>query len=336
MLYVDVKYANLLSSQLNRFKVISRNPFRANFRCPLCGDSKKNQFKARGYFLERNDVVVFKCHNCQEKHHISDIIRKVNPVLYKEYALENYSNKFKNKELVDDNKFKIKPSIQLRNEPLLGLKKISALKWDHPAKLYVTSRMIPNEFHGKLFYCSKFAKWVNSMIPNKLKEENDTPRLIIPFLDSSGVMFGFSGRSFDPKAKSRYISIMLTDEANKVYGLDMLDNTTKYYVTEGQIDSMFLPNAIAMAGADLQYSMLNENAVFVYDNEPRNKEIVNRIEKTIEKGYSIYIWPADLIYKDINDMILAGYTKEKVKRLIDNNTYSGLSAKMKVAQWKKT
>lgn len=338
MLYVDVKYANLLSSQLSKYKVISRNPFRANFRCPICGDSKKNSFKARGYLLENKDTLIFKCHNagCSIPLHISELIRRVNPSLYEEYIRENYANKFKRKELeVDDNKFKIKPTVQLRNEPLLALKKISALKWDHPAKLYVTSRKIPNEFHGKLFYCNKFAKWVNTMIPDKLKEENDTPRLVIPFLNANGIMFGFSGRSFDPNAKSRYITIMLTDQANKVYGLDTLDTSKKYYITEGQFDSMFLPNAIAMGGADTFLEDLNSNAVFVYDNEPRNKEIVNRISKTIEKGYSIVIWPSDMIYKDINEMILGGYTKEKVKKIIDDNTYSGLSAKMKLTAWKK-
>lgn len=335
MLYVDVKFANLLSSQLEKYKVVSRNPFRANFRCPICGDSKKNKFKARGYFLEKKDTLVFKCHNCGISLHVSELIKSINPILHKEYIVENYQNKFSKKKSADDEKYKIKPTIQLRNEPLLSLKKISSLKWDHPAKKYILSRQIPNEFHGKIFYCSKFAAWVNTMIPDKLKEENDGPRIVIPFLNSNGIMFGFSGRSLDPGVKSRYITIMLTDETNKVYGLDTLDNTKKYYITEGQFDSMFLPNAIAMGGADLQLNVLNQNAVFIYDNEPRNKEIVNRISKIIEKGYSIVIWPSDLIYKDINEMILAGYTKEKVKKIIDDNTYSGLAAKMKLTAWKK-
>jgi hypothetical protein len=208
----------------------------------------------------------------------------------------------------------------------------------HPAKKYIVRRKIPNKYHSKLFYAPKFQQWVNSYIPGKFKEGvKDEPRLIIPFIDQRGNFFGCQGRSFDPKSTLRYITIIVDENQPKVFGLDDIDISKKLYVTEGPIDSMFLPNSIAMAGADLQELPLDKsNTVFVYDNEPRNDEIIKRLEKTIDRGYNVCIWPGTLQQKDINDMILAGLREPDIKLIIDNNSYRGLEAKMALSVWKRT
>jgi hypothetical protein len=140
----------------------------------------------------------------------------------------------------------------------------------------------------------------------------------------------------DPDAFLRYITIMF-DEVPKLYGLDKVNFNEKYYVVEGAIDSMFLSNAIAMNGADGNTSSLKraENAVFVFDAEPRNREIHKRMEKIIDAGHSIIIWPQDIPGKDINEMVLSGKIS-CVESLMRTVTYKGLDAKMKFQQWRRT
>lgn len=328
--WLDIKYANLVSSRLERFKVKTHSPYSATFRCPICGDSKKSSTKTRGGFFQKQDSIIFKCFNCGAGRNIPSLLRELDVNLYKEYMLEKFVDKDQPKlqQLIPQKK------IYTKGSPLSKLKKISQLTWDHPAKLYVVNRKIPNTAHSKLYYCSKFASWTNSMIPQKLSTTHDTPRLVIPFLDQSGNMFGYQGRSFDPNDKVRYITIMLQPD-KKVFGLDTVNLLKKHYIVEGPIDSLFLPNAIAMGGADINMELVNSNSVFVYDNEPRNTDIVNRMKKVLDSGYSICIWPTDLKYKDINDMILGGMTQSQLLDIINENTCNGMSGIMKLNEWKK-
>jgi hypothetical protein len=219
-----------------------------------------------------------------------------------------------------------------------GQKKISQLDPEHPAKKYVVKRRIPSRFHHKLFYIPKFKSWVNTIVPQKFDIEDgvDEPRLIIPFLDKDGSCYGFQGRSFR-KDGIRYITIMLDDNKPKVYGLDSLDSRGIVFVVEGPIDSMFLPNCVAMAGSSVGLEQVfpnkkRDDIIIVHDNEPRNEEIVKLIDKRIDEGYNVVIWPSDLKVKDINDMVLAGLDPEQIVR---ENARSGLQAKMALNMWKK-
>ena len=126
---------------------------------------------------------------------------------------------------------------------------------------------------------------------------------------------------------------MLNDEAPKIYGLDNIRTDAPVYVTEGPFDSTFIRNSIAMCGADADVGSWGINdAVWIYDNEPRNSEIVSRIERTIDRGEKDVIWPSNVREKDINDMVLAGHHPQ---RLVESNTYSGLTAKVQFNTWKK-
>jgi hypothetical protein len=222
--------------------------------------------------------------------------------------------------------------------PLKKLKKVSQLDNKHPVRHWVTKRQIPSKQHYRLYYAPQFKKWVNSVLPNKFESlANDEPRLIIPMFDYDGKMFGFQGRSFHNKTDLRYITILLDDSHGKLYGLDRVDTTRTVYCVEGPIDSLFVDNCIASAGGDIisDLELLDcdkSNVVVVYDNEPRNADTVVKIEKAIDNGYSIVIWPDDINEKDVNDMAIAGLD---VQYILRRNIFKGLQAKLRMMEWKK-
>lgn len=346
MNFVDLKYAGILSTRLDRYSVKSNSPYRANVRCPICGDSQKSKMKARGWILEKDNSAIYYCHNCGASMGMANFLRAVAPALHDEYIVDRKLDKdmFKKEERkLDSSPLETltmkRPKFTKDKSPLLKIKKVSSLKVGHPVRNYVEKRKIPANQHHRLYYAPKFNQWVNSILPGKLSDKYDEPRLITPFIDKSGNLFGFAGRSFDPKASLRYITIMIDEDQNKIFGLDQVDFNKKYYVTEGQIDSLFLSNAVAMAGADGNSRGLEnvENAVFMFDNEPRNLEIVNRMQKVIDKGHKVVILSDNIqkYGKDINDMIINGLKSVDVELMLDNNTYSGIEARLALTIWKR-
>jgi transcription elongation factor Elf1 len=332
--FVDLQFVNLLAGRFPRFQIKHRNPLKVNFRCNFCGDSQKSQSKARGWIIEnpKTTDLFYNCFNCGAAHSFQNFLKLQDPNLYNDYIAEKFLTKTKQPtEQTIPNPDK--PTFD--KHPLKTIKKISQLKHDHPVKTYINNRQIPTDQHYRLYYAPKFKTWINSLIPNKFPPfKKDEPRLILPFLDETGKCFGVSARGFDPNGL-RYITIMFQD-VPKIFGLDKVDFTKRYFVVEGALDSLLLPNAIAMAGADGNVTGLEqlENAIFVFDCEPRNLEITKRMEKLIRKGHNVCIWPSNLPGKDINEMHLAGV--KNIDKLIKENTFSGLEASLKLAAWRKT
>jgi hypothetical protein len=269
---------------------------------------------------------------------VSSLLKDIDPTLKKEYDLEIFAETrayapVAAKSITHEYLVPGDP-----NGPLKKLKKISQLPVGHPARNYINKRGIPSHHHFRLYYAPKFCAWTNTIIPDKFDlEKGDEPRLVMPFFDKEGKMFGYSGRSFDPDSKLRYVTIMTRGDHTKVYGLDQVNFDETVYMVEGPIDSFFLPNCLAMAGADVSHDWLDkEKTVVIFDNEPRNKEIVKRIGKTIDKGYTVCLWPEEIEQKDLNDMYLAGWTTPKLVDLITKNSYKELEAKLRFATWRKT
>lgn len=346
MQWIDEKYIGSISNRLSMFKRTDDGVY--NFRCVVCGDSRKSKTKARGYLIRKNGNYFFTCHNCSATMSFGRLLEMVDPAVYNDYTREKFLEKRRNdvativQPAPDIGKF-ITPKF-IKYTELANLKKISQLELDHPARRYVVSRKIPAPFHSRLFYAPKFKTWTNTLLPGKfdsekIAEKGDEPRLIIPFVDKYGNLFGYQGRSFGDK-EPRYITIILDENMPRVYGVDRLDFNDRVYVTEGPIDSMFIPNCLAMGGSHLdkttaKLNLKPDNMVIVYDNEPRNKEIVNAIEKAIELGYNVCLWPENTQEKDINDMVKSGKSVKDIQGIIDAHTYKGLVAKMKLTQWKK-
>jgi hypothetical protein len=333
MYWIDVKYLGLLSPKLPLYCTKSSNPFLAASRCPICGDSKKNPLKKRAYYFQQKDKIFMKCHNCGISKSISGLLSDLDPILKKEYDLEVFTEK--NPKAVTAEVTK-KEEIETEDNPLKKIKKISQLHPDHLAKKYVVNRKIPYNQHYRLYYTDSFFSWTNSIIPDKFSStKKDESRLIIPFFDKNKKMFGYQGRSLNPNAKVRYYTIMF-GENDKVFGLDQVNFDDHVYVVEGPIDSLFLPNCLAMAGADLNTEMLDKNrTTIIFDNEPRNQEILKRMRKYIDSGYTVCIWPSSVKQKDINDMILSGMNINKLLDIINENSYKELNAQLRFAMWSK-
>lgn len=334
------KYIGIVSTRLDKFK--RKGPNLYNFRCPVCGDSEQNKSKARGYIYEKQGKLSFHCHNCGASSSVPNFIKMIDLNLYNEMQLEKIKDKIKSPEQVEFDAFveKMKKPVFMKSGPLKGLKKVSQLSPDNPIKKFVEKRKIPNPYHAKLFACPNFMSFVNGILPNKFDNDalkHDEIRLLIPFLDKNKNLFAFQGRSLR-SGNTKYITIVLNETAPKVYGLDTVDLMRKTYVFEGPIDSMFIPNSIATAGGEMIPVLKDfdkSKLVIVYDNEPRSRETIKKLDKAIMNGYNVCIWPDNLEHKDVNDMILAGLSPAFIEHIIDHHTYRDLSAKLALSKWSK-
>jgi transcription elongation factor Elf1 len=319
--FVDVKYINLISSRLQKFKKVKNNLY--NFRCPICGDSQRNKNKARGYLYQVKNNTNFKCHNCGVNVSFNNFLKQVDSVVYKQYTFEKFKEGKTGKNFaVEEPVFHFEaPKFKTK----LDLPKASE---NADAKEYLENRNLNPD---KFYYTDKFKSWTNSLKDVFDDTIVDEPRIIIP-LFYQNTLVGFQGRALGP-SKIKYITVMLDDNAPKIYGLDEIEKSKTVYITEGPFDSTFIRNAIALCGADGDIGKWGiGDCVWIYDNEPRNAEIHRRIEQCISRGDKVVIWPSNIKEKDINDMTLSGLD---VQSVIELNTYSGLEAKLKFTNWKK-
>ena len=332
MSFVDQKYIGLVSSRLEKFKQVKTGLY--NFRCIYCGDSQKNKNKTRGYIYGYKNDHNYKCHNCGVSKSFTNFLKDIDSSLYDQYVMERYKNGSTGKgSNTPEPKFTFeKPKF---TKKAFDLPSIAELNKEHSARIYLENRKIPQNFLSQLFYCEKFKQWTNEQKETFESTKYDEPRIIIPLINN-GEIFGFQGRSLSKKPKVKYITIILDEDQPKIYGLDRIDWNKTVYVVEGPFDSMFIDNSIAMVGADIDKMFFatnfETNFVMVYDNEKRNKEMVARLEKSIEMKFPVVIWPKDLKEKDINDIVLSGQDVESMLKL---NTYQGLEAKLKFTNWKK-
>ena len=320
---VDSKYIGLISSRLQKFKRVKADLY--NFRCPICGDSQKHKNKARGYFYQVKTNTNYKCHNCGVSLSFNNFLKQIDATLHKQYVMEKFKEGHAGGRnfVVEEPKFNFKKPVFKKS---LDLPRASEVPI---ATKYLEKRKIdPNLF----YFTSEFQKWTNTHKQTFNNINKDESRVIIPLHDTEKNLIGFQGRSLGPNSV-KYITVMLNEDAPKIYGLDKIDERKPIYITEGPFDSTFVENSVAMCGSDLDIGSFGwSNYIWVFDNEPRNREIVERIDKTIGRGDKIVIWPKQIVEKDINDMVLSGHD---IMSILQSNTYSGLQAKVKFNNWKK-
>ena len=329
--YVEDKYIRFLNTRLDKFKNLKSGLY--NFRCPYCGDSQKHRNKARGYFFLKKSEYIFKCHNCGMGRSLGNFLKDQAPDLHDQFVLEKYRAGATGKGRHTPNpKYKsAKPNFISK---VADLESISDLNKKHAAREYLEKRQIPQEKLSSLYYTDRFKTWINSKKPGTFKSlQNDRGRIIIPLIDEDGNWFGVQGRSLLPNTTMRYITIIFNDDKQKVFGLSNVKKDKPIHIVEGPFDSLFLENSVAMVGSDFNPRSFDwSDYIWVYDNEPRNRQIVERISHTIDRGDKVVIWPQQVTKKDINDMILVGQNPQKI---IENNTYQGIQAKIKLTEWKR-
>ena len=318
---VDSKFIGLVSSRLEKFKRVKPNLY--NFRCPICGDSKKNKSKTRGYLYVVKANTNYRCHNCGASMSLNNFLKQVDPAVHKQYVFERFKTNSTGRGTVveeptfkfEEPKFKTKLSIPLCSEVQRG-------------REYLEKRRLDPE---KFYWAEDFTGFVNSIKPTFGSNVPKESRIIIPLYYNKNLI-GVQGRSLLPNSV-KYITTIFYNDAPKIYGLDTIRKSSPVFITEGPFDSTFIRNSIAMCGADGDVGKWGVSTpVWVYDNEPRSKEITSRISKTIAEGGSVVIWPTNIYEKDINDMVLAGHD---VQTIVESNIYKGLEATLKFTTWKR-
>lgn len=326
--FIQKQYINRISYTLDQFKWEKDNL--ANCRCPICGDSQKSKYKARFYFYEFKGNYSVKCHNCGYGSGFVNFLKDYNKELAKEYRLEAIQLKgdFKNSYRTRSNE-----STDTGHKVLSLCKPLKELTPNHPAIQFVAGRKIPPSKAAGLFYVED----VNTILKvlDKKQLDKPSPRVVIPFINQMGHAFAAQMRAIDPSDKKRYISLRWDYQTNPYYGQDTVDPNKPVLITEGPFDSMFLSNSVAMAGSGVS-AKIYLNQIFVFDNEPRNKEIISLMRKRSGEGNKVTVWGDCPFYgKDINEMVLNGANPEHIQEYIMEHSYDPLRFPVMLHQWKK-
>jgi transcription elongation factor Elf1 len=341
MLHIDSKYVRLISNRLRNFK--QKDNYLWNFSCPYCGDSQKNKTKARGYVFQKDVNLLYRCHNCGVSTNVGNLVKHVDPTLHKEYTLENY------KEGTLSNANSRSTSVNVPTVRFGKVQKkrafehaewISQLPSGHFCLRYVETRKIPLKHYNKFMFTANYEKFIKAIVPDIDKDISNDARLVIPYYNEYDELIAVTGRALqNADDRLRYVTVRMNDSTTKLmYGMDRLDKDKKVYIVEGQIDSLFLPNAIASGDSALGATsnlFQAKNKILVFDNEPRNKEIVKLMQNAITSDHNIVIWPDNVVGKDINEMVMRGMDPLEIKDIIDSNTINGLAAQLKFNYWKK-
>jgi len=334
-IFIDRTFLMRVSPKLQKFAQKKTDLY--NFRCPFCGDSSKNKIKARGYVFAKKGNYFYMCHNCGKSTNFYNFLEQVDPTLVKEYSFERYKNGDNSQKTVSNTEIGVVKTSAPVFKKKLPLPSIKSLPEGHHAKTYVEGRQIPESQMDSLYLAEDFKKFVESLNVEKDGLIDNDIRLVIPFYDEEKNLVAFQGRALG-NSKLRYITVKLSDDGIKLFGLDKVNKEEDVFVTEGPIDSMFLENAVATADATLTNASKyidKSKLILVYDNEPRNKDICRHMEKAIEEHYRIVIWPEMIEEKDINEMVQNGFTSEELSDIIRSNTFQNLSAKLNFINWKK-
>lgn len=340
-MWLDQQYVGTISHRLDKFK--RKGDYNYNFRCPVCGDSQTNRNKARGYLYPNKSELFYKCHNCQASMSFGNFIKFIDPNLYKEYCLDRYKSGETGQKAHKEHGFVFKPvtfeSSKQDNAFKRLLTPIKKLANDHEIRKYLHSRKIPEHRYEELCYVDDIAKFKQFADGYEDKILGNEPRLVLPFFDGKDNLVGLSGRAIRGE-KLRYVTIRIKNNAPMIFSLNNVDKDQTIYVTEGPIDSLFLQNAVGVGNANLKSVcefLPKEKLILVYDNEPRNKEIVREIKSSIDDGFKVCIWPKEIINKDINDMIVEqNMSAENIQNTISKNTFCGAEAMLQFNLWKKT
>ena len=338
---VESKYVRLISSRLRNFKQKSTNLW--NFSCPFCGDSQKNKTKARGYVFAKGNNLFYRCHNCGVSTNVANLIKHVDGALHKEFVLEKYKSGETNNAFNANTVLNISPPKFDRVEKSKIFEHaewLDKLPSEHFCIEYATKRQFLSIMRNKLLFTQHYKQFCDALVPNHGKQIVDDARLVIPFYNEYNELIAVSGRALETNDKTlRYVTIRTIESDKKlIYGMDRVDLNQPVKIVEGPIDSLFLTNCIASGDANLALVADEISAaekVLIFDNEPRNKEIVKMMQNAIKLHHNVVIWPSSIQGKDINEIILSGKPVDEIEKIISSNTFRDIEAQLKFNMWKK-
>ena len=300
--YVDAKvWENLPESSLK-----SRNNSEITFRCPICGDSKKNRLKKRGYFYRKTGT--FYCFNCGTNMTGYDFLKAICPKdvfdrIIQDYKVLNFDNIVRGRKVEaiqpQRSTFEIlapNPSYRYLLDAKWVVKPLS----DY-AKHCLDDRKIPVGSRNML---------------KSIVDPNGREFILIQYIWDDSCIYHqlWNASKYDINGQGSVKYIFPKDEninfqPKPVFNIGNVDvSHHSIYCTEGVFDSLFIKNGVALGGrslTDYQYRMLTE----LY---PRHK-IVLAFDHDYA-GMSSSIKHAEkypnISFLDISDLMEAAGTKD--------------------------
>lgn len=345
MKWIDIKYIRLVSVYLQGFKEVGQNTF--IFRCPVCGDSKKNTLKRRGYLYATNDGSFFKCYNCGASAGLYQFLKSQNVDLSKRYQFERFGTQVEKNDIPADllktdrdERFKNISKDQIR--AFKHLTPIYRLCSDHQCIEYLRSRKIPLDI--EMYWAPSLNKMMSSIEAYRDRQfSTDCSAVVFPFRSPDKKLNYLQARIISGDSKRRYATFEIEENGLKFWGLDRVDFTKPVYLFEGPIDAMMIDNGVAFAGGNLRQGakylegLVESKLVLVYDADFKtNSDIFKDMSLAIKRdGRSVVIHDKEFEpNKDMNEAICSGWTKEEAQGYLERKTCSGLTAELKLTQIK--
>lgn len=334
MLYIEKQYVNRIRISLENFKEINHNPYVVNFRCPICGDSKKSKRKARGYIYEHEGILKYKCWNCDASMPFWIYLQEYHNNIYLQYKMDWLKNQYVETKQENEPKF----ITHTHFDYSLGEKAIN-LPNDHILIEYIQKRKIPEKFWNSIYFINDINDITKQFINYKNIDFSKEPVMIIPIYTKDRDYSYVILRTINKKSSFRYMVLQKDDKHPKIWGIEFIDYTKPIYILEGAIDAMMIDNSLAIIGTSryaaisfLKERVNKNDIIFIYDNEYFNKQVLSVITKTIDEGYSVVLFNRFFPSKDINDAVVKhNWSKEKIQQYLQNRTFNGLRAKTELS-----
>lgn len=339
----QLEFAPRLGMQLKNFSQTGPRSWKFSHSCE---DTKGGKTKARANFFEHKSTLMMHCYHCGISSSFKWFLRQENPALFKEYSLETFriakGDNLDESNMNTQAKFNNSPELILdvpvpkKKNLLDGLIFLNSLEKSHPIVKYATDRKIPESFFDRIAYVADFGSYYNKNREdnkNELKTSGTIPRLVLPYFDKVGNVPMVTCRAFgDEQPKYMYLFDGSEKTASTgIYGLWRIDHKERILVTEGQIDSLLLENAIAVGGTNYSKNeWLLENkfrVIIVPDSDWRtNKHVQKSLLAAVDAGFGVSFLPDVKGAKDVNDLIKRGWYRKELTDYLKANFIYGLKA----------
>ncbi len=340
--HLEIQYVNRLGVYLSNFKQTKPRHWAFSHTCEKNEPGRKQKVRGSIYEIKDGEPFNVKCFHCGYSVKFTTLLKEISPSLYDEYRLHFYREPSLTKPEVAQKAleavFKDRPEYFV-DESLKGLIPVTSLSATNPVIRFLERRMIPKNKYNLLYVVKNFYEWASKFKEEFKNSKDDSPRLVLPYFDLHGRVLGFTARAFSPAIEPRYIHIRIDKDKDFVYGTERIDPSKTIFVTEGQIDSLFIDNCVAVGGAHYGTDFMKSiktNCVIIPDNDwKRNPQVGKQLKKVIKEGYKICFMPDTVAGKDINDIHKAGMSLKEIREMILENTKSGLQAELEFATMRK-